>query len=54
MIYDEKVDDFWFIEANNLPGMTNTSLVPDAAKVAGISYEDLCDRIARSCGNGKI
>ncbi|MCR5616996.1 MAG: D-alanine--D-alanine ligase [Clostridiales bacterium] len=54
MIYDEKEDDFWFIEANNLPGMTNTSLVPDAAKVAGISYEDLCDRIARSCGKERI
>ncbi|MBO7449087.1 MAG: D-alanine--D-alanine ligase [Clostridiales bacterium] len=54
MIYDEKADDFWFIEANNLPGMTNTSLVPDAAKVAGISYEDLCDRIARSCGKEEI
>ena len=52
--YDEKADDFWFIEANNLPGMTNTSLVPDAAKVAGISYEDLCDRIARSCGKETI
>ena len=54
MIYDETIDDFWFIEANNLPGMTNTSLVPDAAKVAGISYEDLCDRIARSCGKTQI
>ena len=27
-IYDEKIDDFYFIEANNLPGMTSTSLVP--------------------------
>lgn len=54
MIYDEKIDDFWFIEANNLPGMTTTSLVPEAAKVAGISYEDLCDRIARSCGKNEI
>ena len=54
MIYDEKIDDFWFIEANNLPGMTNTSLVPEAAKAMGISYEDLCDRIARSCGKNEI
>ncbi|MBS1721860.1 MAG: D-alanine--D-alanine ligase [Armatimonadetes bacterium] len=31
------------LEVNTLPGMTATSLVPNAAKAAGISFEDLCD-----------
>jgi D-alanine-D-alanine ligase len=33
------------LEVNTLPGMTETSSLPKAAKVAGISYEDLCERM---------
>jgi len=33
------------LEVNTSPGMTGHSLVPMAAKVAGISYPDLCVRI---------
>lgn len=33
------------LEVNTLPGMTETSSLPKAAKVAGISYEQLCQRI---------
>lgn len=33
------------IEINTLPGMTGMSLVPDAAKAVGISFEDLVTRI---------
>jgi len=32
----------WLIEANTVPGMTSHSLVPMAARAAGLSYEDLC------------
>ena len=35
----------WFLELNTLPGMTDTSLVPKAAKTSGISFEDLIDSI---------
>lgn len=35
----------WFIEINTLPGMTDTSLVPMAAKKAGISFDDLVEQI---------
>jgi D-alanine-D-alanine ligase len=34
------------LEANTLPGMTGTSLVPQAAQVAGIDFPELCERIA--------
>jgi D-alanine-D-alanine ligase len=33
--------EFYFLEANTSPGMTNHSLVPMAAKEAGLSFEDL-------------
>ena len=32
----------WVIETNSLPGMTKTSLLPDAARVEGISFSELC------------
>ncbi|HEU4994618.1 MAG TPA: D-alanine--D-alanine ligase, partial [Gemmatimonadaceae bacterium] len=35
------------LEANTLPGMTQTSLIPQAAAAAGISFPDLCERIAK-------
>jgi D-alanine-D-alanine ligase len=33
------------LELNSIPGMTKTSLYPDAARAAGISYEDLVQRL---------
>lgn len=33
------------LETNTIPGMTETSLLPDAARVAGISFPDLCTRL---------
>jgi D-alanine-D-alanine ligase len=33
------------LEANTIPGMTETSLLPEAAAVAGISYVELCKQI---------
>ncbi|HXT16611.1 MAG TPA: D-alanine--D-alanine ligase [Gemmatimonadaceae bacterium] len=38
---------FYCLEANTLPGMTQTSLIPQAAAAAGISFPELCDRIAK-------
>jgi len=31
----------WLIELNTVPGMTDHSLVPMAAREAGLSFEDL-------------
>jgi D-alanine-D-alanine ligase len=33
------------LEANTIPGMTEASLLPEAAAASGISYVDLCVRI---------
>ena len=37
----------YVIEVNSVPGMTETSLVPDAAAAAGIDFPELCERILR-------
>ena len=37
--------DPFVLEANTIPGMTEASLLPEAAAAAGISYVDLCARI---------
>lgn len=33
------------LEVNTIPGMTETSLLPDAARAEGISFEELCRQI---------
>jgi len=38
---------FWCLEANSLPGMTATSLLPQAAKAAGISFAELLERVCQ-------
>ena len=38
-------DQHWFLELNTLPGMTDTSLVPKAAKAVGMSFEQLIGKI---------
>lgn len=35
----------WVLETNTIPGMTETSLLPDAAAAAGISFPDLCVKL---------
>ena len=37
--------ELYALEANSLPGMTDTSLVPQEAAAVGISYPDLCEKI---------
>lgn len=37
----------WCLEANTLPGMTATSLLPQAAQAAGISFPALLERICQ-------
>jgi D-alanine-D-alanine ligase len=32
----------WILETNTIPGMTATSLLPDAARAAGMSFPELC------------
>jgi D-alanine-D-alanine ligase len=35
----------YLLEVNTIPGMTSTSLLPDAARAAGIEFPELCRRL---------
>lgn len=39
--------EFYCLEANTLPGMTQFSLIPQGAAAMGISFPELCERIVR-------
>lgn len=41
----EKDGSCWCLETNTIPGMTATSLLPDAAKAAGMSFPELCKKL---------
>lgn len=41
----DKDGRFWLLEVNTVPGMTDHSLVPMAAKAAGMSFEQLVQNI---------
>ena len=47
MLVDEEGQP-WLIEVNTVPGMTSHSLVPMAAKAAGIGFDDLVLRILKT------
>ena len=38
-------ETIYVLETNTIPGMTSTSLLPDAARAAGIEFDELCDRL---------
>ena len=38
-------DGPWVLEANAIPGLTDTSLLPQAAEAAGLGFEQLVERI---------
>jgi D-alanine-D-alanine ligase len=44
--------EFFCLEANTLPGMTGTSLAPQAAAAMGVTFPELCDRIVRLALDG--
>ena len=44
-MYDTDTDSPYILEVNTLPGMTETSLVPDAARYLGLEFGELLERI---------
>ncbi|HVU01577.1 MAG TPA: D-alanine--D-alanine ligase [Polyangiaceae bacterium] len=46
-VVDDDAGTFTVLEVNTLPGMTATSLFPEAALAAGIAFPELCDRLVR-------
>ena len=46
-------EEFFCLEVNTIPGMTETSLLPKAAGAAGLSFDDLVERILAGAGLNK-
>ena len=44
----DEADELWVLETNVIPGMTETSLLPQAADAAGISFDELIARLLDS------
>ena len=45
--------EIFCLEANTLPGMTPTSLLPQEAAAAGVEYGDLCEKIIEAALRGR-
>ncbi|MDO4503177.1 MAG: D-alanine--D-alanine ligase [Coriobacteriia bacterium] len=43
----------WVLETNTLPGMTKTSLLPDAGRAAGMSFPQICTKLIELALEGK-
>jgi len=44
-VMQDKKGQFWIIDVNTVPGFTNHSLVPMAAKAVGVNFDQLCMRL---------
>ncbi len=45
IIIDEETGTAYVLETNTIPGMTSTSLIPDAARTEGTEFSELCKQI---------
>jgi len=44
-LWSEKARDYYFTDINTIPGMTPTSLAPEAAKLAGMNFTQFLDKL---------
>jgi D-alanine-D-alanine ligase len=45
LMLDDASNELWVLETNVIPGMTETSLLPQAADAAGVSFDELIARL---------
>jgi D-alanine-D-alanine ligase len=48
LMLEQDSEELWVLETNTVPGMTETSLLPQAADAAGIDFDDLLAQILAS------
>ncbi len=48
LMLERDSEELWVLEANVVPGLTETSLLPQAADAAGVGFEELVSRILAS------
>lgn len=47
LMVEKDTNQVYVLEANAIPGMTETSLLPQGAKAVGIDFDKLCDQMLR-------
>ncbi|MEA2197392.1 MAG: D-alanine-D-alanine ligase [Solirubrobacteraceae bacterium] len=52
IMLEEGTDELYVLELNPIPGLTETSLLPQAADAAGIGFDELVGRILERAGEG--
>jgi D-alanine-D-alanine ligase len=52
IMLEEGTDELYVLELNTVPGLTETSLLPQAADAAGIGFDELVRRILERAGEG--
>jgi D-alanine-D-alanine ligase len=53
-IWSETDDKLYFLEINTIPGMTATSLAPQAAKAAGMEFGEFLDKLIAGAINSNV
>jgi D-alanine-D-alanine ligase len=48
LMLEEDTGELYVLEANSIPGLTETSLLPQAADAAGIGFDQLIERILKA------
>jgi D-alanine-D-alanine ligase len=51
LMLDEDSGELWVLETNVIPGMTETSLLPQAADAGGVGFDELVSRVLASAFN---
>lgn len=54
LMLEEGTGELWVLETNVVPGMTETSLLPQAANAAGLSFDDLLERMLASAFDRRL
>ncbi|MDQ6774745.1 MAG: D-alanine--D-alanine ligase [Actinomycetota bacterium] len=52
IMLEQATDELYVLELNTVPGLTETSLLPQAADAAGIGFDELVRRILERAGEG--
>lgn len=53
-IWSEKDNKIYFLEINTIPGMTATSLAPQAAQAMGMTFPDFLDKLIESASKRQL
>jgi D-alanine-D-alanine ligase len=54
LMFETQAEELYVLEADAIPGLTETSLLPQAADAAGIGFDELIERIVAAAGAVRV